>query len=183
MKDLTQKQLLDMYIDSISKETWNGDKEMVDYERKTTAYIYQLENGDLIQLEKPTIEKDFCFGYGYCGLDYTEANDMVNYARTNEDYFIEQNLEPINAIISHLKDKVVKYAIKYTNAPENTKIKVLVYQRYNEDDNLPLITETDRNGLIKMYEQLKADFTKRLNTYLKRYGLSKIKAWTYWADR
>jgi hypothetical protein len=26
-------------------------------------------------------------------------------------------------------------------------------------------------------------FEKRLRTYLKRYGLSKIHSWTYWADR
>lgn len=33
-----------------------------------------------------------------------------------------------------------------------------------------------------MLEEEKAKQEKRINTYLKKYGLTKIHSWSYWAD-
>lgn len=44
-------------------------------------------------------------------------------------------------------------------------------------------TEEQRAELIKAYEWAKAQFEKRLNTYLKKYGTSKMRCGTYWRDR
>lgn len=38
------------------------------------------------------------------------------------------------------------------------------------------------DALIKGYEVVKEQFIKRLNTYLKRYGLTKLNVWTYLSD-
>ena len=41
----------------------------------------------------------------------------------------------------------------------------------------------DRVKIIEGVERARADFEAKLDAYLKRYGTSRIKADTYWADR
>lgn len=36
--------------------------------------------------------------------------------------------------------------------------------------------------LIAGYEEVKTEFIKRLNSYLKRYGMSKVETWSYLMD-
>ena len=43
-------------------------------------------------------------------------------------------------------------------------------------------TIEDIKLILETLEAEKAKFLKRLNTYLKRYGLSKIHSWTYLVD-
>lgn len=42
--------------------------------------------------------------------------------------------------------------------------------------------EEDKHLIIEGLELEKASFIKRLNTYLKRYGLSKVRTWSYLVD-
>ena len=44
------------------------------------------------------------------------------------------------------------------------------------------LTPKDKEQILASLEIEKAKFTKRLNTYLKKYGLSKINTWTYLVD-
>ena len=44
------------------------------------------------------------------------------------------------------------------------------------------LTKKDIEELKKIVQSEKEKFTKRLNTYLKRYGLSKINSWSYLVD-
>ena len=44
------------------------------------------------------------------------------------------------------------------------------------------IGEADIQAIIDGLEVVKKQFEKRLNTYLKRYGLSKLNVWTYLRD-
>ena len=43
-------------------------------------------------------------------------------------------------------------------------------------------TKEDLLLIIEVYKQQIQNFKKRLNTYLKRYGLSKLTTWTYLVD-
>ena len=43
-------------------------------------------------------------------------------------------------------------------------------------------TKEDLLLIIEVYKQQIENFKKRLNTYLKRYGLSKLRTWTYLVD-
>ena len=43
-------------------------------------------------------------------------------------------------------------------------------------------TKEDLILIIEVYKQQIENFKKRLNTYLKRYGLSKLTTWTYLVD-
>ena len=44
------------------------------------------------------------------------------------------------------------------------------------------MSEEDKKLVIAMYEEEKEKMSKRIDTYLKRYGLSKLNVWTYWVD-
>jgi hypothetical protein len=44
------------------------------------------------------------------------------------------------------------------------------------------LTQDEINRIIEGFQEVKKAFTKRLNTYLKRYGLTKVHSWTYLSD-
>ena len=51
--------------------------------------------------------------------------------------------------------------------------------KLNEEDKL---SPEDIDRIIEGYREVIKKFDKRLKTYLKRYGLSKVKAWSYLSD-
>lgn len=191
-----QKELKVIYTECL-KDVWGEDNKMVEYCLKTTNYIVELSDGNIIALEKPSIEKDFCFGYGYCGVsteeDTNRAYDMVDVAKTNIEYFMNENLKQVQEHIDYIKnskDKVFETIYirpKYYSQSKDNKLKELYFHNPYHTSNSCLeecneITKEDIKKVIEGYEIVKEEFTKRLNTYLKRYGLTKVNAWTYLVD-
>ena len=185
-----QQELKKLFNDIIT-DYWK-DAKMIDHCIKSTAYIVQLADGDIYSIDKPSIETHFCFGYGYCGVSteeqYQDAHDAMHYADTHEDYFISENLKQIDGYIDSLKNddlRVYKYVHYCGNC--DTRYKNICFIRYYESPASNLkdckeITADERQALIAGYEEVKKAFRKRLDTYLKRYGLSKIRTWTYLSD-
>lgn len=178
-------------LEKIVSEYWK-DPKMVKYCMKSTAYIVELSDGDIYTIDKPSIETHFCFGYGYSGVsteeDYKNANDAMHYADTHEDYFISENMKQIDGYIDSLKDeslRIYKY-IHYCGECDK-RYKDICFIRYYESPASNLkdckeITSDERQALIAGYEEVKKQFRKRLDTYLKKYGLSKLHTWTYLSD-
>ena len=169
---------------------WNGKKSMIDYCMKQAQIVVRTSKGYLIALDRPSIKKQFCFGES--GYDFQDALDMANHARTSVDYFMEENLEEIDSTIKRLQDyNLPAYAHKgYTGSDIICSLAILrPCDTYNypwkfELDNgrLDELTIKDRELLVEAYQTLRKAFVKRLETYLKKYGLSKVHAWTYWRD-
>lgn len=188
---MNQKELKQRYADILSAEVWK-DPKMVDYCVKKTAHIVELVNGDIVAIEKPSIKKDFCFGYrlSHCDSDdYDRANDMADHARKNVDYFLEENLKEVNEIIDSLEGKgrhnwEWRVAVPYYGQSKDSKLKNIVCNSIwdNQSNESPLLEGEDLQRVIEGYKVVKADFEKRLGTYLKRYGLSKVNSWSYWQD-
>lgn len=195
----TQKEIKSRYMDIICNEVWVGNESMQKYAEKQFYVGVELANEDLYVIDKPSIQKDFCFGYGMYGCDwnndYDRAAKVANHARTNEDYFIQENLSEFNRKIEILKDsRYVAYKyIAYTGQESGSKLKAYTTCHSWEDPeeepwkwsnlkDVELMTEDEINAIVNGYEQAKTMFTKRLNTYLKRYGLSKLNVWTYLRD-
>ena len=111
-------------------------------------------------------------------------------AKTNEDYFLEENRKKMNSLI----DAFYKYncfiRIHYYNAPKDTKIRCVEflsdYDKWNmseeQKSKLEPISEADKQIIIDAWKEEQKAFEKRLASYLKRYGLSKVKSWSYWQD-
>lgn len=164
---------------------WKGSKSMIAYACHNISDCYETEKGFLIEFETPTIKKDFCFGYDDFYTKQEDADDMAEHARTNERYFIEKNLEEIESLIKNLESGKV-YARK--GYDEAVNLRGLVFEKYYrraeefERKDCEELTETDVKGLIEMAKNERRKFEKRLGTYLKRYGTSKLNVWTYYRD-
>lgn len=192
MKD--QKTLKEIYRKDMEgywrKRNGEPDQKMIDYCTKKAAYIVELNNDSYYVIDKPDIEKDFCFGYGYCGVsteeDYQGAAGMAAHARTSTDYFIDKNMEPLNRWIKDLTDTNYKIYKRphYIKQQENCKLIDLDWIRSYEatPNEREQLTPEEINSIIEGYEQVKKAFMKRLNSYLKRYGLTKVHSWTYLSD-
>ena len=182
----TQKELKDIFAQHIAAY-WKTPR-MIDYCIKKAAYIVELDGGELFDIDKPSIEKDFCFGYGYCGVstqeDYNNAEEARQTAATDQDYFMRKNLEGIDQTLKALDEyKVYKRPHYYGQAPDS-KLYDLEYRDYYqaEPENGILLTPEEIERVKAGYQEVRQQFVKRLNTYLKKYGLSKLHTWTYLSD-
>lgn len=189
------KELITKYIDIVMSETWGNDPGMEKHYKKNIDTVVELSDGSLIAINKPSIETNFCFGYHdsrYDTEDFDRANDMARHARTNEDYFRSENLKRLDGIIKDLRTANGNVAIRtaYIGAPADSKIKYYsILDNFNlikfRDGLLPefsMIDSDDVDKIITAYEDVRSRFVKRLDTYLKRYGLSKVRSWSYWLD-
>lgn len=198
---MTQKELKALYTEEL-KKAWS-DEGMVKHCSKSTAFIIE-HDGALFGIEKPKIETHFCFSHGMNGITTTEeeerAEEMAAYAKESKEYFINENLKDINRRIERLKK--VKEEMGYNwaegNHPQYMVETGAHYYGQMEDCKLCYYSIVDTfNGinqgkicndvellekLIAGYEEVKKEFVKRLNTYLKRYGLSKVRSWSFISD-
>lgn len=185
----TQKELKQEYEEILKTEVWEGSPDMVKHCMKNIGHIVELENGDIVVLDKPTIKKRFCFGYSCSPHDtesYDNANKMVDHARASEDYFRKENLKQIENKIERLKDETrarFKWGIMANYREDNSsKLKTLYqYDQFDGKEHTEA-TADDINRVIEGYKEVKKAFEKRLSTYLKRYGLKHVHAWSYWRD-
>ena len=51
---MTQKELKEMYMNIIKTEVWE-DERMQNFAKKKCAYVVQFSNGDITDIEKPSI--------------------------------------------------------------------------------------------------------------------------------
>lgn len=179
------KELIKEYADICYSS--EKDKRMNDYIIKSTSEVIKTSQGVLISFDKPTIETRFCFGHGYCGIsteeDTKRAFDNAENARTNEQYFLQENLKGINQKIEAVKNAEKVYVINYNHRKNCGYYKTdEEFRHWNDTPEGIEATKEDVELIVKTLENEKAKFEKRLNTYLKRYGLSKIHSWTYLVD-
>ena len=182
----TQKELKEIFAQHTAAY-WK-DQHMIDYCVKKAAFIVELDGGELFEIDKPSIEKDFCFGYGYCGVsteeDYRSAESTRQHAATSQDYFIEKNLEDIDSRIKALDEYRVYKRPHYIGQAPDSKLYDLEFRDYwqPEPEKGTLLTPDEIDRIKTGYQEVRKQFVKRLNTYLKKYGLSKLHTWTYLSD-
>lgn len=190
---MNQKELKQKYAEILAADVWGQDSKMIEFCVKEAGHIVELENGDIIPIKKPNIEKNFCFGYRdsrYDTVEYDRANAAADHAKKSVDYFLKENLKGINEKIAMLEGKDAdriefRIRIPYNGQPENSQLKT-IDQYYRWDDRgqskYQLLEGEDLQRVIEGYKIVKAAFEKRLASYLKRYGLSKVHSWSYWQD-
>ena len=176
-------------------KVWKNDEKMVKFCQNEISNAVKLSDGRIVVVEKQKLETSFCFGYSTCGqgVDYDEANDAAHVASTSEKYFREQNLAYFKKTIDMLKgekkkswdrDAYLSHSI-YSGTPINIhKVVGLYYCDFVEQrhGHYTEMSDADRKLVIAMYEEEMEKMNKRLDAYLKRYGLSKLNVWTYWRD-
>ena len=197
-----QKELKEKYMEIIKKEVWKNDEHMQEYARKECEYVVELSNGNIIDIEKPRIEKNFCFGMGmyatYTQEEFEAAEELADNARKNVDYFISENMKQITDKIYYLKEALenkreVYTFVHYSGQPADSEL--VTYNCVRICDNpeyapfrwtnlqaVKKLSSEDIQAIIDGLEEVANKFMKRLNTYLKRYGLEKLNVWTYCRD-
>lgn len=196
-----QKELKEKYMEVIKKEVWQ-DERMQEFARKECAYVVQLANGNIISLDKPKIQKNFCYGMGmyatYTQEEFERAEGLAEKARTDVNYFIQKNMEQVTNKIEYLKEclegeRECYTFTNYIGQPDKSILKG--YNTVRICDNpeyypgrwlnckdLKKLDSKDIDAIIEGLEEVGKKFMKRLNTYLKKYGLEKLNVWTYCRD-
>lgn len=149
--------------------------------------IVKLTDGRLVNIEKPRIRTDFCFGES--GYDFDDAVRMSEVARTRESYFLDSNLEDLRRTVAFLSRDpgAESFSQLYAVVTDDYKAGIADFHMTGLFDHWGKkcheeVSEEDRERLLEGYRKVYAAFEKRLKAYLKRYGLSKIRSWTYWRD-
>lgn len=193
-------ELLDEYIQEI-KRVWDGS--MLDYFRKKFSYGIRLTNDGILYFEKPKIETSFCFGYSLSQHDsesFDNANKMAEFASKNEDYFLTKNLEDYDKQIEAFETGKIDgfseaYICIHRQCYSDTSLNVWdlnIFHHWTFEEQkeygdkygmeYQLVNDTDKAAILAALKHEREKFEKRLKTYLKRYGTSKLKTWSYWRD-
>lgn len=188
-------------------KAWNSER-MIKYCTDKTAAAAVLPNGDIITADKQGIKTRFCFGES--GYDYDDAARMAQHARTSEDYFRAENMKSFNEWVKDLEElqqETSRYLliirdIQYTGQKEDCKLRGLEWVRITDfldacggSANLEAVrgqhfdkwggrvaTPEEIEIILEAYKTARDDHRKKVDAYLKRYGLSKVDSWTYWRD-
>ena len=190
---MMKKELKERYKELVGAY-WKKDPKMVDYLMKRYCVLFEIDGG-IAEIDKPSIKTNFCFGYHLNKYDtesFDDAKDMASYARKSVEYFKNENLRVFNDWIDELtkvKEKmtstVVCVSSRYCGISSGLK-GICFMKRWDLDEPYNAkwreLTAEEIDVVIEAYKKAKELFEKRLNTYLKRYGLSKVETWTYWAD-
>jgi len=153
-----------------------------------------FENGFVYEFEKKSIKKHFCFGAGmYASCtdeEQKDASDAVTRAENDKNYFIEENFKENFEFIEKLlggdgQDWAIYAAPAHSFKPSNRCYLISEKTILYRDEDLAKyykLTDADIKNLKSVLAEEKEKLTKRLNTYLKKYGLSKIEVWSYIRD-
>lgn len=137
----------------------------------------------VVLFDHPKIKTEFCFRDE--GPDYEFYKELGSDENLLRDYFIRENMDQ-NGIAEPDENTdmyIVKYAgeyrpgrvyVQFCNCPE--------YLNLRREDTIRIATDTERSLYLAELARVRKAFRKRFDTYLKRYGISKLHIWSYWAD-
>lgn len=180
MKKIDEKLMGEYLSRELSLFNYRGREKFI---LKDTVWLVKLTDGTIFPYCKPSIETRFCFGED--GYNCDGANKAADEARTNEDLFRKRNLEYLDSKIELLRDGPKDGRILWVS-PVNG-VAHFLNEGYEWDRELVngstmVLDDENRKRLLEGYEIVRERFAKRIETYLKRFGLSKVRAWTYWVD-
>lgn len=185
------------------EKVWHDSAKMVDYcTKKTSGYI--MLDDVMVTFDKPKIQTDFWFGeHTY---DYDEVCDACDEASESVQYFIQRNMDGCLAktMLDALEGRdmhgydasfdVYVVSKHYDCQDNDCMLGYAQALRIGTDPNeyfatssgvqdYRLLNDEERERLAEFLKGEVEKFEKRLNSYLKRYGLSKCHYGVFWADR
>lgn len=181
-KEQLNKILLDYPYNNIANNLWK--KTLIEFsESQENSKYYIDEFLGAVKLSQgvyllPKYKIDNVFYFHDEGPNYDFYKELYNDENKIKDYFITQNLSVYDYLIKDIKEHTT-----YLEVLKNNRVNLIINESYSNRNNLSKATDKDKQELIIALEWAKNNMIKRLNTYLKRYGTSKIHLKTYWADR
>lgn len=188
-------------------QIWPGDDHMIDY--CTNQVNKLLRVGDMLVIfEKIRLETSFCFGYGFYGVSTVEedraAASQAAKMRSDESRFIEENTKRLKEEIAGIRyilacrhHEEVEMNYQYDglelifrhsgfsgeNSHNLTKTAwVKRWETIEKPEDFRIATDEEALQVVEVLEEQLREVTKRCETYLKKYGTSKLNVWTYLRD-
>ncbi|MBR5304875.1 MAG: hypothetical protein IKU37_08645 [Candidatus Gastranaerophilales bacterium] len=175
------KELKNQYIENILQTTFKNSEKMKKYFESDITNVVQLSAG-MMAFHKPHIKTSFCYSYDEV-MDCHAGTDTYKQALKKCDVqaitFINDNLFDLNRQLKNLKESKIYFIKNYYNNDMAVKFVNQEYADRFPTDIYSEATDEDVEILIEAVKEEIVKFTKRLNTYLKKYGTSKLKTWTY----
>ena len=129
--------------------------------------------------QKPRIENDFCFRDE--GPEYDYYKELCNNKKLLEEHFIAHNMEQVREPEEGEKMYIIKDS---WSTDSRVYIRWVDYPFGAANDQIVReATEREEQEYRLQLRAVRAEFGKRIDKYLKRFGTSKLHIWSYWADR
>ena len=203
----TEKEILRTEYSKVWKE-----QKMIDYCTNKVAEYTILSDGKIVVTDKRSIEKNFCFGEsGYDYDDARAMSDLARksekyFKDKNMEYYNEWFKDLDECVnVNHNGRYVLTINPKhYYSQTEDCKLANLKWHKLtdiidfmggsccleelagaevNDHGTLYRVaTEEEVHQIYEMYKRTAESHEKKINSYLKRYGTSKVHSWTYWRD-
>ena len=184
---------LDMFEKVYKPSSTNGDW-MSELKKKDNhiAGIICISKDTYTIIPKPYMEKSFCFGYSCTGQGQTFDEAQEQYKSFNGDKFKAENLKSFDKDFPLLKEGESLYfrILQRSRLSEYYKQEANIFneeyfKRFGGSEYVKMEKEV-AEPFIKAYNdaitKLRGKYEKQLDTYLKKYGISKLKIWTYCCD-
>jgi hypothetical protein len=174
-----------------------GDR--ADEYMKDTSNLMRAECGIIICFRKERIKTEFCWADE--GAPYEHYKQVHKTQDSLQQYFLYENLRQYDDLIKELETRKREYSdiipvffeIEWCSIGKlGYADGVHAYRWYQVNDSeqdprtrdlIHRMSDAEIKQAIAILKEELAKFEKRLHTYLKRYGTSKLHTWTYWADR
>lgn len=150
---------------------------------RATGYEWKYRQGAIdlggyfyLLPDKPNINGSFWFHDE--GPDYDYYLEVTKDEESKRAYFLAKNLDQFD--IDEARETIDKYGV-YEYDQDGQK--VIAIARSQWVDGLRPATDVEKAAILGALAWCRKKFEKRLNAYLKRWGTSKMRFGTYWADR
>ena len=158
----------------------NGDMILLSWSIKSIGAVVELSNNLLYVISKPNIKTRFLFGYGKNGVASEEEKRIANAQAITvkvREGFIKANLDEFdNATCILTVNQDVYYYRRGHSGKEPSRIIGIVE---GKSECTSIVSKDDIASIRIELAKVRKDFEKRLETYWKKYGSSKLKTETY----
>lgn len=148
------------------------------YYLKSNVGAIKFDNKYML-IEKQSIENDFCFHDE--GPNYEFYISLMEDENKLRDYFINENTKKLKGLLKNMKDGNKLFL---SESYDGKELFYNIPMHYWQEDECKgrIATEEERMLFTDAIKFALEQFEKRLKTYLKKYGVSKLNTWTFWAD-
>ena len=193
------------------EKVWHEDTGMINHCMKKAAEYVILPDGSIIVIQKQGIEKSFCFGEsGYdaeaAAAAAAHARTSEDYFRQENMKCFKGWIQDITESMNRQGPYrlIIFTGGAYTGQDADCRLRTIGFARLYELieacgnfcrlEELPgrelilkgqscrVATKYEHALLLNGFRRAAKAHEKKINTYLKRYGLSKVSSWTYWRD-
>lgn len=142
----------------------------------------------VVIIDKESIKTQFGFGYEcFRNVDTSDkASELAQQARTDIKMFVNSNLQKHDDLLKLIDDALIgkeKFVIKqglYSGQQAECRLGYIELMRSHKDYDVSRIMTNEELSLYREMVSLSREkLLKRVQTYLKKYGLSKVETLVY----